>query len=793
MLLAGFIIDTVKLNNQTFTTAKGKSDVLLLKIHDIEIYRAYVKKGPYCAGDTIKIPYTKEGTFTGNQFIAQLSDVNGNFDGNERELGRLTSDTNGVIKGLLPLFDVESGPNYRIRIISTNPVVQSYYKYDTLRLLIYSKDTANAGKDTTICAGQTVKITTTGGSRWHWSPGNLVQDSTKKTTVATPKKTTKFRIIISDSSGCGKIDTAYKTIFVNPPLKITSPKDTVVCKNTKVTLKIIPSGGLGKGYTYQWLTSTNNLLRSTDTMSISISGLGKLKAVLFDGCSLNDTTIINFSLPVLPFKQLLKSKVICKNNPTLLTIKPSVGSVQDFSYQWLSLKNVLLRNTDTLTCKVTSEDSLKIILTYKCSGISDTSFVHFSFPVFPFKQLLHDTLVCRNSRPLLKIIPSAGSKQDFGYKWLNSNNQVLSNSDTLSYYITKADILKAVLTYNCNGKSDTSIIRLNLPLPISSKIIKPDCFDSSITLIVNASGGYKNSISHVWYKDKKAINLGKQITVSGIHKKQWINVLTTDFCNTIIKDSVHLFPRPKAAFEILEDSICQLEPIHLKNQSLSFTSSNHVQLNVESSQIAWRASDTIVTMKNIGNQVLRLEIKDSLGCSDNASASVFVVEKPNADFRMIPEIVTVDNGSFELIPLETTNIKYHWKIGNILDLTHHSWQSLRLPIEDTASYFTTLIVTNSFGCRDTVSKTINIRTSDAFFIPNAVSRNDDGLNDEFAPYGWKVQSYQMLIVARTNQVVYKGSTPWKPEFEDGVYSYVIKVKFKDGTENTFKGHVHVIH
>ena len=51
----------------------------------------------------------------------------------------------------------------------------------------------------------------------------------------------------------------------------------------------------------------------------------------------------------------------------------------------------------------------------------------------------------------------------------------------------------------------------------------------------------------------------------------------------------------------------------------------------------------------------------------------------------------------------------------------------------------------------------------------------------------------MLIVARTNQVVYEGSSPWKPTFEDGVYSYVIKVKFKYGTENTFKGYVHVIH
>jgi hypothetical protein len=620
----GVFNDTANLDSQQFIS-NGSIDLLVAKIHDIEITRGYVSKGSYCAGDTIKIPYTKNGTFNkGNQFIAQLSDENGNFEGKERELGRLTSDTSGVIKGLLPMFNIESSPHYRIRILSTNPVVQSYYKYDTLRLLIYSKDTANAGKDTTICQGKTVKLTTTGGSRWHWSPGNLVQDSTAKTTLAFPNKTTKYRIIISDSSGCGKIDTAYKTITVRPPLEIKGlPKDTTVCKDSRPIFKLIPSGGLGSGFTYQWLSSFNQPLGNSDTFSLKVSTPENIKAVLTDGCTL---------------------------------------------------------------------------------------------------------------------------------------------------------------------ESDTTMIKLTVPLPIAAKIEKPECFDSSVTLKISGTGGYKNSLNYIWYKDNKAIDIGKTTTLSSITKKQWMEAYTTDFCKTTVKDSIHLFPNPKAKLLASTDSVCQFQPIVLFNQSVHF---NPIQSALNG--FRWKNKDSSLTYTQTGQQIISLQITDSLGCKDNASVSIMVVEKPNAQFVIIPENPTVDNGTIELTPLETNYKKYNWAISDNLRLYHKSWQSVRLPIFDTATYQATLMVSNSFGCVDTVTKLIKIGVSDAFYIPNAVSNNEDGLNDEFAPFGWKVQSYTMLVVARTNQVVFKGNTPWKPTYEDGVYSYVIKVKFKDGTENTFKGHVHVIH
>ncbi|HYG15434.1 MAG TPA: hypothetical protein VEC12_06735, partial [Bacteroidia bacterium] len=201
VVITGIYIYRVKVFNHAKNSAGTGNDfdAFTAKITDYTITRGTVSSGPYCAGDTIKIPYTKRGVFKiGNQFIAQLSDSSGGFEGGERELGRVIDTASGVINGLLPLFNVPSTSKYRIRIISTNPVVQSFYKLDTLRLLVYSKDTANAGPDTLICRGQSIRLGTTGGSRWQWSPLTYMQnlaDTANRQPLVKPDTLTEYRVI----------------------------------------------------------------------------------------------------------------------------------------------------------------------------------------------------------------------------------------------------------------------------------------------------------------------------------------------------------------------------------------------------------------------------------------------------------------------------------------------------------------------------------------------------------------------------------------------------------------------
>lgn len=323
------VLDTVlKFQNQSNNAA-------LYKLGDYAIYRGDVYPGPYCAGDTIRIPYTLLGPYdTANVFIAQLSDENGNFTGGERELGRLKSNRPGEVIGMLPLFNVETSGQYRIRILSTRPIVQSDYVYDTLRLLIYSRDSANAGPDTLVCTGSSIRLKTTGGSKWIWSPAASLNNPHVRNPVATPVADTEYRIIISDSSGCGDTDTDYVKVVIKYPHTISAPfTDTLLCHNQKILLNAVVAGG-NTSYSVSWFTN-NNLLFVGDSLKLNPAVAGEYYAVKTERCTKDpDTVKININVrPPLSVK-IITPDSICGGRVMVLQATVSGGNPAGYNLLW---------------------------------------------------------------------------------------------------------------------------------------------------------------------------------------------------------------------------------------------------------------------------------------------------------------------------------------------------------------------------------------------------------------------------------------------------------------------------
>ncbi len=112
---------------------------------------------------------------------------------------------------------------------------------------------------------------------------------------------------------------------------------------------------------------------------------------------------------------------------------------------------------------------------------------------------------------------------------------------------------------------------------------------------------------------------------------------------------------------------------------------------------------------------------------------------------------------------------------------------------------------SEFGCQAQDSITITVETNHRIYIPNVFSPNGDGVNDFFTAYGTQplVQEIEQLaIFDRWGHLVFERSNippnvpeaGWQGENVDnqpqqGVYAYLVKVRFLDGAVVPFSGDV----
>jgi hypothetical protein len=81
-----------------------------------------VTGSPFCGGTSVNVPYTVNSPANpGNVFTAQLSDLNGSF-ASPVNIGTLAATGSGAISATIPL-GTPTGTMYRIRVVSSNPVV----------------------------------------------------------------------------------------------------------------------------------------------------------------------------------------------------------------------------------------------------------------------------------------------------------------------------------------------------------------------------------------------------------------------------------------------------------------------------------------------------------------------------------------------------------------------------------------------------------------------------------------------------------------------------------------------
>ena len=259
-------------------------------------------------------------------------------------------------------------------------------------------------------------------------------------------------------------------------------------------------------------------------------------------------------------------------------------------------------------------------------------------------------------------------------------------------------------------------------------------------------------------------------------------------------DSIFIYDAPKARFSEQNNKGC--EPL-----KVNFTAEE----TSDGLTYQWSFGNGATSSNRVTNHIyyepgemdVMLTVIDSNGCKDSEIKTklVNVYPKPQADFRINPNMVFIgDEVSIVNLSEGGHNCMY---IINNADTVYNCNTFYTFP--QVGENYIELQIANSFGCVDTVIRSLTIDYGADYFIPAAFTPNFDGLNDEFKLVAPDATNFNMIIFDRWGQEIFETNdinTGWNGKIGNnvlpaplGTYTYIMTFKTKNNMPREIRGTV----
>ena len=162
--------------------------------------------------------------------------------------------------------------------------------YSTMVVYITTAPTVNAGANDTICRGNNVHLSASGGTTYQWSPSTGLSSISIANPIADPTRTTTYTV--TGTSSCGSASASVKVVVDSITAPTLGPNDTICANNSQIL-------NAGAGYhTYLWSTGQVGQSITVDSATAH-TGIGTLKVyvdVTKGACTASDTIKITFDV-----------------------------------------------------------------------------------------------------------------------------------------------------------------------------------------------------------------------------------------------------------------------------------------------------------------------------------------------------------------------------------------------------------------------------------------------------------------------------------------------------------------
>jgi len=608
----------------------------------------------------------------------------------------------------------------------------------------------------------------TGPYTYSWTPGGMTTPAANGVPAGT------YSVQVTDSKGCVQ----NASVIVSEPAAISGSVAVAPasCGLNNGTATVTASGGTG-AYSYSWSPSggTNN----------SASGLapGNYTVTITDAnnCSTTASAVIGNTGAVT--LSVTTSSVTCFGGNNGAANVTATGGTGSYTYTWSpsggnsSLAGALVAGIYTINV----QDG---------SGCVQTATASVNQPL-QLTVTLNGATLCMGQTFILNPV-TAGGSTPYTFSW----NGGSSSGSTLSVSPAATTTYSLVITdaNNCSQTTNAAVTVLPaLQVNTSGTSI---CTGNSAALAASATGGNGN-YTYNWMPGNLS---GSSVSVSPPNTTVY-TVTVSDGCTVSNASDTGLVSVVQSSQITLPPATSGCAP-----QCATFAASSNT--NIVSWQ--WNFGDNTNSTSptpthcypQSGSYNVSLTYATTQGCIYTVSQNglVTVYPQPQAAFSAS----TYETNIYDMHiyfydqSVGANNVQWSFGDGSVSGTQHpdHNYASV-------GTYAVTQVVSNQYGCIDSVTHEIKINEDFTFYAPNAFSPDYDGMNDLFLPKGtgWDLTTFNLWIYDRWGNKVFQSldaSEGWKGNYkgeeimQEDVYVWMVRLHDIFGREHEYKGTVSLI-
>jgi gliding motility-associated-like protein len=614
-------------------------------------------------------------------------------------------------------------------------------------------------------------------------------------------------------NGCSINQNSNVIVLPKPDAKYFVKIDSMPCSSIRIYGKITDPHPINK---YTWTFNTNTVLGDTFNFNKQKEMDRKseiLNLTVSNQCGSKSFTDL-ISIPP-DWKAILSVNGV-NNGCDPFDAKffnYTKGKVDSFTVDYGNGKKSINKITDmTYINKTGGTIIFPVVLTIFnkiCPPISDTTFI----TVYPNKIKLGEehsrTKYCDGEEIFFINRSSPGAKVTFHFGDGVSVTKIYTYGDTVKHFYTKPGKynISAVTKNPCFGDSVNlfTVDILEKPAINFSANYEPICEDFPVTFTNYTT----NATNIIWVIDgldtiRQQNQFDYKFKLIGQHSVKLIAESISTSCLNEMTKVIQVIPKPVYNLGLdtpicVGQTVCMSIGGNVKKISIDWNNNKFGSIN-----------DTCTTYIKSGYYTVNSLVESNEGCREINSKKINVHKLPTVTIYPDKDLINLDLADSIFLNFNKNQPfkKYTWFYNGdtICDDRNTICDSIKVG----PFYYTTLekfgvMLIDQYGCFATDEINIQIVSAGDYFVPNAFSPNNDGINDIFNPiiYDPEIDSFDIMIFNRWGESLIKdkGVLPniysWDGQYQGkpaqmDVYLVIIQFYSKSHKYALYKGLIHLI-